>query len=156
MELLARIFTALGHFFYRLAKLAHRAIFGLTPTEQRALMTWGMLGGIVALTLVLMWLVHLADARLPRATLGAEALAIIDGLFLLCYMLIGLIGLFAAGIVAIARNGDIEAKVTRDGVDIHLTAAGGAASNLATNASVSTLTNPGTPPPPQPPAKPVG
>ena len=96
------------------------SLLGLTEAERRTLMTWGMLGGMVALTAVLLWIIHLADGHFDRHDLGQVQVAIVGGLFDVAYAVIVLSALLAVGMVAIARGGSMEARLSRDGVSISL------------------------------------
>ena len=107
------------------------SLLGLTEAERRTLMTWGMLGGMVALTCVLLWIVRIADGHFDRHGLGQVQVAIIGGLFDVAYAVIALSALLAVGMVAIARGGSMEAKLSRDGVSISLSAEGAAAAKAA-------------------------
>lgn len=131
------LLAAIGGFFLRFARRVHQTLFKLSDTEQRSLMTWGMLGGIVALSGILVWLVSLMHERLTHYPLGNEALAIINGVFVVAYSVIGLIAIFAVGIVAIARNGNITAKLTKDGAEVSIQAAGSAAKAVAADSSLT-------------------
>ena len=107
------------------------SLLGLSEAERRTLMTWGMLSGMVALTLVLLWVIHMVDGHFDRDGLGQVQLAIVGGLFDVAYALIALSALLAVGMVAIARGGSMEAKLSRDGVSISLSAEGAAAAKAA-------------------------
>jgi hypothetical protein len=107
------------------------SLLGLSEAERRTLMTWGMLGGMVAMTLVLLWLIQLLDGHFDRNGLGQVQLAIVGGLFDVAYAVIALSALLAVGMVAIARGGSVEAKLSRDGVSISLSAEGAAAAKAA-------------------------
>jgi len=103
----------------------------LSEAQRRTLMTWGMLGGMVALTLVLLWVIHRVDGHFDRNGLGQVQLAIVGGLFDVAYAVIALSALLAVGMVAIARGGAMEARLSRDGVSISLSAEGAAAAKAA-------------------------
>ena len=107
------------------------ALLELSEAQRRNLMTWGMLGGMVALTLVLLWVVHRVDGHFERDGLGQVQLAIVGGLFDVAYAVIALSALLAVGMVAIARGGSMEARLSRDGVSISLSAEGAAATKAA-------------------------
>jgi hypothetical protein len=107
------------------------ALLELSEAQRRTLMTWGMLGGMVALTLVLLWVVHTADGHFDRNGLDQVQLAIVGGLFDVAYMVIALSALLAVGMVAIARGGSMEARLSREGVSISLSAEGAAAAKAA-------------------------
>jgi len=107
------------------------SLLGLTEAERRTLMTWGMLGGMVAMTATLLWLIRLLDGHFDRHGLGQVQLAIIGGLFDVAYAVIALSALLAVGMVAIARGGSMEAKLSRDGVSVVLSAEGAAAAKAA-------------------------
>ncbi len=107
------------------------ALLELSEAQRRTLMTWGMLGGMVALTMVLLWVVHRVDGHFDRYGLGQVQLAIVGGLFDVAYAVIALSALFAVGMVAIARGGSMEARLSRDGVSISLSAEGAAAAKAA-------------------------
>ncbi|WP_309661922.1 hypothetical protein [Sphingomonas sp.] len=106
-------------------------LLDLTEAERRTLMTWGMLGGMVALTCTLLWIVHTADGHFDRNGLAPVQMAIVGGLFDVAYAVIGLSALLAVGMVAIARGGSMEARLSRDGVSISLSADGAAAAKAA-------------------------
>jgi hypothetical protein len=106
-------------------------LLGLTEAERRTLMTWGMLSGMVALTLVLLWVIHMVDGHFDREGLGQVQLAIVGGLFDVAFAVIALSALLAVGMVAIARGGSMEARLSRDGVSISLSAEGAAAAKAA-------------------------
>lgn len=108
------------------------SLLELSEAQRRTLMTWGMLGGMVALTLVLLWVVHKADGHFDRDGLGQVQLAIVGGLFDVAYAVIALSALLAVGMVAIARGGSVEAKLSREGVSVSLHAEGAAAAKAAT------------------------
>ena len=116
-------------FFKKL--LGTASILGLTEAERRTLMTWGMLGGMVAMTGTLLWLVDLLDGHFDRDGLAPVQLAIVGGLFDIAYAVIALSALLAVGMVAIARGGSMEARLSRDGVSISLSAEGAAAAKAA-------------------------
>lgn len=120
------------------------ALLELGEPQRRTLMTWGMLGGMVALTVVLIWIVHIADGHFDRDGLGQVQLAIVGGLFDVAYAVIALSALLAIGMVAIARGGSMEAKLSRDGASISLSAEGAAAAKAATQ--LGTLAVPAAPP----------
>ena len=107
------------------------SLLGLTEAERRTLMTWGMLGGMVAMTATLLWLIRLLDGHFDRHGLGQVQLAIIGGLFDVAYAVIALSALLAVGMVAIVRGGSMEAKLSRDGVSVVLSAEGAAAAKAA-------------------------
>lgn len=107
------------------------ALLELSEAQRRTLMTWGMLSGMVALTLVLLWVVHRVDGHFDRDGLGQVQLAIVGGLFDVAYAVIALSALLAVGMVAIARGGSMEAKLSREGVSISLSAEGAAAAKAA-------------------------
>lgn len=107
------------------------SLLGLTEAERRTLMTWGMLGGMVAMTATLLWLIHLLDGHFDRNGLAPVQLAIIGGLFDVAYAVVALSALLAVGMVAIARGGSMEAKLSRDGVSVVLSAEGAAAAKAA-------------------------
>ena len=107
------------------------ALLELSEGQRRNLMTWGMLSGMVALTVVLLWVVSTVDAHFDRNGLDQVQLAIVGGLFDVAYMVIGLSALLAVGMVAIARGGSTEAKLSRDGASISLSAEGAAAAKAA-------------------------
>lgn len=107
------------------------ALLELSEGQRRNLMTWGMLGGMVALTVVLLWVVHRVDGHFDREGLGAVQLAIVGGLFDVAYAVIALSALLAVGMVAIARGGAMEARLSRDGASIVLSAEGAAAAKAA-------------------------
>jgi len=116
----------------------------LGEPQRRTLMTWGMLGGMVALTLVLIWIVRMVDGHFDRDGLGQVQLAIVGGLFDVAYAVIALSALLAVGMVAIARGGSMEAKLSRDGASISLSAEGAAATKAAMQ--LGTLAVPAAPP----------
>ena len=116
-------------FFKKL--LGTASILGLTEAERRTLMTWGMLGGMVAMTGNLLWLVDMLDGHFDRDGLAPVQLAIVGGLFDVAYAVIALSALLAVGMVAIARGGSMEARLSRDGVSISLSADGAAAAKAA-------------------------
>lgn len=122
----------------------------LGEPQRRTLMTWGMLGGMVALTLVLIWIVHMVDGHFDRDGLGQVQLAIVGGLFDVAYAVIALSALLAVGMVAIARGGSMEAKLSRDGASISLSAEGAAATKAAMQ--LGTLAVPAAPPATEKPA----
>lgn len=107
------------------------SLLGLTEAERRTLMTWGMLGGMVAMTATLLWLIHLLDGHFDRNGLAPVQLAIIGGLFDVAYAVVALSALLAVGMVAIARGGSMEAKLSHDGVSVVLSAEGAAAAKAA-------------------------
>ena len=121
------------------------ALLELSEPQRRTLMTWGMLGGMVALTLVLLWVIHIADGHFDRDGLAQVQVAIVGGLFDVAYAVIALAALLAVGMVAIARGGSMEAKLSRDGVSISLTAEGAAAAKAAMQLGTLAV-----PPAPQP------
>lgn len=120
------------------------ALLELGEPQRRTLMTWGMLGGMVALTVVLIWIVHMVDGHFDRHGLGQVQLAIVGGLFDVAYAVIALSALLAVGMVAIARGGSMEAKLSREGVSISLSAEGAAAAKAAMQ--LGTLSVPTAPP----------
>jgi hypothetical protein len=107
------------------------ALLELSEAQRRTLMTWGMLSGMVALTLVLLWVVYIVNGHFDRNGLGQVQLAIVGGLFDVAYAVIALSALLAVGMVAIARGGSMEAKLSREGVSISLSAEGAAAAKAA-------------------------
>ena len=107
------------------------SLLDLTEGDRRTQMTWGMLGGMVALTCTLLWTVHIADGHFDRNGLAPIQLAIVGGLFDVAYAVIGLAALLAVGMVAIARGGSMAATLSRDGVSINLNADGAAAAKAA-------------------------
>ena len=129
------------------------SLLGLSEAERRTLMTWGMLGGMVALTCVLLWIVHIADGHFDRNGLGQVQVAIIGGLFDVAYAVIALSALLAVGMVAIARGGSMEARLSRDGVSISLSAEGAAAAKAAMQ--LGTIAIPPAPPAPASTEKPA-
>jgi len=122
------------------------ALLQLSEAQRRTLMTWGMLGGMVALTVVLIWIVRMVDGHFDRDGLGQVQLAIVGGLFDVAYAIIALSALLAVGMVAIARGGSMEAKLSRDGASISLSAEGAAAAKAAMQ--LGTLAVPPVPAPP--------
>ncbi len=126
------------------------ALLELSEGQRRNLMTWGMLSGMVALTFVLLWIVHTVDGHFDRNGLSQVQLAIVGGLFDVAYMVIGLSALLAVGMVAIARGGSMEAKLSREGVSITLSAEGAAAAKAAMQLGTMAV-----PPAPQPTGKPA-
>ena len=126
------------------------ALLELSEAQRRTLMTWGMLSGMVALTLVLLWVVYIVNGHFDRNGLGEVQLAIVGGLFDVAYAVIALSALLAVGMVAIARGGSMEAKLSREGVSISLSAEGAAAAKAAMQLGTMAV-----PPPPAPPEKPA-
>ena len=120
------------------------ALLELSEAQRRTLMTWGMLSGMVALTLVLLWVVYTVNGHFDRDGLGQVQLAIVGGLFDVAYMVIALSALLAVGMVAIARGGSMEAKLSREGVSISLSAEGAAAAKAAMQ--LGTIAAPTVPP----------
>lgn len=113
-----------------------RAAVSLDAHQRQALMTWGLLGGVIALTGLLWWLLGSAEAHW-RADLPTELQArYIDGLFTIAKLLVGLMALLAFGVVAIARGGALTLKFTREGVEVEASASGGAARALAKETSI--------------------
>ncbi len=140
--------TRMSRFLKRL--MGTPTLLVLSEAQRRTLMTWGMLGGMIALTVVLLWIVLMVDGHFDRHGLGQVQVAIVGGLFDVAYAVIALSALLAVGMVAIARGGSMEAKLSRDGVSISLSAEGAAAAKAAMQ--LGTIAIP--PAPPAPPARP--
>lgn len=115
------------------------ALLGLNGDQQRALMTWGMLGAMVAISYGL----HVGvDHLVAMFAAGSEAVrqlvvgALSDGLKLG----ILLVGMLAAGAVLIARGGEMTIKAPGG---IEITARGPAATReLAKSADVNAAVQP--------------
>jgi hypothetical protein len=86
------------------------AVLGLTDLQQRALMTWALIGGIVAISGGVWWGIDQLVALVPPSRVGAETLAIIHIIGDVVKLLVILIGLMAGGIVLIARGGEMTVK----------------------------------------------
>jgi hypothetical protein len=109
-----------------------RALITFTAEEQRALMTWGLLGGVVALTVAQAAIILLLHAHWTED----RAEQLIGGLFWHLGFLTALQALFGFGLVAIARGGSMTLSVSRDGATITSEATGSAARELATGTNL--------------------
>lgn len=89
----------------------YRGLLDLTDRQQRALMTWGMLGGIIALEAFAWWALGRVDAHYPADGQGQVALEIIATYREAIRWLLILVGVFAGGMVAIARGGETTIKM---------------------------------------------
>lgn len=98
-------------------------------------MTWGLLGGIVALSGWQAALVWLIDSHWPEM---GEAMrrTYVEGLLRQLAWMTGLQGMLAAGMVLIARGGSMKMSVSRDGATIEAEAEGGAARDLAKETTI--------------------
>lgn len=83
----------------------YRALLDLTDGQQRALMTWGMLLGIVAIEALAWWALDTVAAQRQPGSTEAVTLEIIATYRESLRFAFVLMGLFAAGIVLIARGG---------------------------------------------------
>lgn len=99
----------------------------LTDRQQRALMTWGMLGGIVALEIFAWWALGRVDSYYPEDAAGPIALEIVATYREALRWILILVGVLAGGMVTIARGGETTIKMP--GVEV--TARGKAAHELA-------------------------
>ena len=127
-------------FFRWLGSLPGRfylAVLDLTEQQQRALMTWGMLAGIVGIETLAWWALGHVDAQYRAGASEAVVLAIIQANVDAVRLSFVLMGLFASGIVLIARGGAMTIKLP-GGTEI--TASAGAAKALATDTNVKDIT----------------
>ena len=112
------------------------AILDLTEQQQRALMTWGMLLGIFAIEALAWWALSSINAQYRPGSSEAVVLAIIQANVDAVRLSFVLMGLFASGIVLIARGGAMTIKLP-GGTEI--SASAGAAKALATDTNVKDI-----------------
>jgi hypothetical protein len=113
------------------------AILDITEQQQRALMTWGMLAGIVGIEVLAWWALGHVDAQYRPGVSETVVLAIIQANVDAVRLSFVLMGLFASGIVLIARGGAMTIKLP-GGTEI--SASAGAAKALATDTNVKDIT----------------
>jgi hypothetical protein len=102
------------------------ALLGLNSDQQRALMTWAILGGMAVLSYGSWHLVDLIVATKAPASEMANHLAEI------CKLVIGLLALFAGAVVLIARGGEMTIKAPGG---LEISARGAAATELGKTSS---------------------
>lgn len=101
-------------------------LLGLNGDQQRALMTWAILGGMAVLSFGAWHLVDLIVATKAPAAELANHLAEI------CKLVIGLLALFAGAVVLIARGGEMTIKAPGG---LEISARGAAATELGKTTS---------------------
>ena len=129
-------------FIHWLADLPGRfylALIDLTEQQQRALMTWGMLLGIVGIEAFAWWALGQVSAQYRPGASETVVMAIIETYRDAIRLAFVLMGLFASGIVLIARGGAMTIKLP-GGAEI--SASAGAAKALAADTSVKDMTSP--------------
>lgn len=129
-------------FIHWLADLPGRtylALIDLTEQQQRALMTWGMLLGIVGIEAFAWWALNQVSAQWRPGSSETVVMAIIETYRDAIRLAFVLMGLFASGIVLIARGGAMTIKLP-GGTEI--SASAGAAKALAADTSVKDMTSP--------------
>jgi hypothetical protein len=115
------------------------ALIDLTEQQQRALMTWGMLLGIAAIEGLVWWSLGRVSAQYRPGASETVVLSIIETYRDAIRLAFVLMGLFASGIVLIARGGAMSIKLP-GGTEI--IASAGAAKALATDTNVKDITQP--------------
>lgn len=129
MKIIGRILGGI----YAGIKNSFWALLGLDGDQQRALMTWAILGGMAVLSFGLWHLVDLIIATKAPASELANHLAEISKL------LIGLLALFAGAVVLIARGGEMTIKAPGG---LEISARGAAAKELGKTSSPTDLAAP--------------
>lgn len=116
------------------------AMLGLDDLQQRALMTWGLLGAMVAISVGVMIGVDGLSAMFEAGT-EAVRLQVADDLADTVKLAVSIIAFLGAGVVLIARGGEMSVKAP-GGVEI--SARGAAATReLARSTDVNSITNQG-------------
>lgn len=116
-------------------KTSFWALLGLNGDQQRALMTWAILGGMAALSFGA-W--HLVDLMVAAKATSAELADI-------CKLVIALLGVFCCACVLIARGGEMTIKAPGG---LEISARGAAATELGKTSSATDLAKPPDPAPP--------
>lgn len=134
--------------FVWLARLVARvfwALLGLTDLQQRSLMTWSMIGAIIATSAGVIWGIdRLLDLINPAAT-EPVTLAVIGIVGDVLKLAVILMAMFSGGMVLIARGGEMTIKGPGG---LEVSARGAGAKELAKATDAAALVSQEMPPPP--------
>lgn len=134
------------------SKMWHGAL-GLSGEERQTLMSWGLLGGVVAMTGVKIWnQQQLYSHWKAGVSIDIEKM-LVDGLFSQLLWDTMLQGLLACGLVAIARGGSMLVSITKGGLTADFKASGAAATAMAKDTDMTATV---APPKPDPVPAPAG